>query len=374
MAKFSTTWNQHVNELISYVRCRPEIILNSKVLQIPENNRDEFYKIFDQARQSFLEYYFSTQLSEVDLLIRHFKNLKYKIKNELNLESITLPLALNRFILSPISFLTGQIREYQFALLKGDMNIEDFTSRCKLLVSKVLDDYYWQAFQYYSVLALLRELKPREIISVKAPEAGLHIKTQEVAGVFDKTPYMPTLQKASKIINFDSSSETMFITPNLIFYSSKLKTYASIRCGLREARWERSGTNNEKKYHKINKLNKVYGRGWFKLPFTVIHTDSSPMSLALVADREIIYQPQLVLFHQWSSKFSNFDRMREKIILCNNALRSTHGALFIHKNSDIFQHTKCEKLSSVKFEHDALSLNPILSSFGLLRKKEEAQS
>lgn len=226
----SSNWQKSYKELQDFITANPSIKISINIVAIPEDVRPEFYRLFDTVRVAFLEERFQALLDEAKCLSESYTKVEQEVMELLELDSITTPPSLHRFLHDPPNELIRELFDLLFDLVKEKIDFETFEQYASKDIEAAFRVLYRSGYEKWVVLSLLKPLESDKTFNVTPPRPeedaeGFQIRCEEA---------VPPPEE-SRNLSFKYEPISSLTVPDFIVHSAKLSQYVAIRTELGNA-------------------------------------------------------------------------------------------------------------------------------------------
>jgi hypothetical protein len=189
----NNSWQNTLNELNAYISANPDIVIKHDSIDIPENLRPGFYRLFDRVRQEIVQAELGELLDRAQILSNNYfaieqiickkhvsvdlsqKKAINQIKKTLSspfdrlrdkigfggfkFDEITLDEDLNQSLSCPPKGLSRVLFEPLFNLLQDKISVDDFNNTIKDNIPSAFRQLYHSGYEKWIILSLLKALK-----------------------------------------------------------------------------------------------------------------------------------------------------------------------------------------------------------------------
>jgi hypothetical protein len=157
---------QELASLVEFIRQNDSIVLSEKTISVAKENREEFYKRFDQVLESFITEEFQTELKDASVLAKRYKEVRDKLIASTNVGEISLPHSLETFLGSPKKAVAVALYDYLFTYLQGKMDEEELYSKLEKYAREHFERLQRCSFEPLIFMSVLLGLKPTKFWNV----------------------------------------------------------------------------------------------------------------------------------------------------------------------------------------------------------------
>ena len=282
----SNSWRQAYTDLKAFIAEHPEVEIKVNVVRIQENVRTEFYRLFDMVRVAFVDEKFPSLLDEAKSLSESYSKTELEVIEHVGLDGISMAADLREFLHNPKDRAIRELFNPLFDLLKGKVDTEIFEQKASRNAETTLRNLYRIGYEKWVMLSLvqllesdksfqvtLRQLDPREI-NRRTPTS--------------KEPVPPL--KESKRLSFEHEPYSILTVPDFIVHSARVNKYVAIRSEFREAMWTASDASENREWYPLDSITTLELED-----LILIYIAETPEEISLVADKERICRPDLII-------------------------------------------------------------------------------
>lgn len=303
----TNTWKDAYSTLNAFISEHPEIEIGNVKTRIPRSIRDDFYNVFDDFRKSFVTAKITEWLSLADELTSNYSDMEKKMTGLLSLDNVIMQPSLKRFIASPVNELSGILFDPVFDLLKGRTDLGYFEDNASNLIRSHFVLSYISAYQKWLVLLLIEQLVPGQILSVIMK----HLEPYEIhkSGVREE-PILPP--KEARDLHFRYENDAIFVAPDCIIKSEKLKKYVSFCTYIHTPNVSAVNRSEEREW--IN-ADYIQMREFPQIP---LYIGETPEEVALIGDKDYFCRPDAIILYnplaEWydeNALITNANKLKE---------------------------------------------------------------
>ncbi|MDD5401826.1 MAG: hypothetical protein PHU52_00955 [Dehalococcoidales bacterium] len=281
-----SNWQNLYQELTGYVAQNPQIKLGRELIKIPAEYRPEFYRRFNEVRSAFVNDEFQNFVMRARPLQESYTRTETEVKSSFCLADVKITPQLRWYVEDPVDGLRRAIYDLLFDLIRDKISMESFVNTGRKAITSFERKLQQEGYQNWVLLSLLNLLKPEKIFGVSLDVGESSIATAEKALPKD-APVMDPQETWE--ISLEHSLYSIFIVPDVIFYSTLLKKYVSIRSEVNIADWTAKNASENMEWLDIDS-NMLFTPG-----LILIYTHDNLNDLALVRDAKRIAKPDLAL-------------------------------------------------------------------------------
>jgi hypothetical protein len=208
-------WKQKYDSLKDYIMTNPEIHIDVSEVSIPEHLRDEFYKHFDDIRNSFVESNYASLPLEMDALCRNYIQSEKELTELLRLDRIELPVDLLSFLHNPKEGLVRWLYNRLFEMVQGKIIVDDFEQMAHDDLAATAAELFRLGYEAWAAITLILSLEPDEAFGVGLDE--------------DYEPLVAELEGIAFGRQFHHPAKRL---PEFILHSKKLDRHIAIKMPL----------------------------------------------------------------------------------------------------------------------------------------------
>lgn len=315
-------WHQAYTKLSDFTIEHPEIEIDVSRVRIPESVRPEFYRLFNTVRTAFIEEKLADLLNEARSLSEKYTKVEGEVIKLLELEEISLDTRLDRFLHNPIDELVRGIFDPLFDLLKGKVDIDTFEGVSLKELKDSFRRLYRSGYVKWVALSLVKLLEADKSFQIIPRELDY------VEGVLmEATPFeasAPAAEESKRLLFKHEPTTVLFTVPDFIVHSVRVNQYFAIRSEIGSALAVASDTSQKREWYSLDSI-AAMGAG-----LTFVYVDKNPEEISLVADREKICRPDLIIEFREQEDWYEKEGL-EKVKLNHDSLKPTLGTYIISR-------------------------------------------
>lgn len=291
-------WQNKYSKLTEFVSRQSGITITENLVSIPNSIRADFYSRFDDVRRTFIEQSLPVLLEQATELSKHVTQVKLTAMQQVELESITFPDRLDKFIEEPLDFLTRDIFDPLFDLMKEKIDIGTFSEIACNNIYNTFMELYPRGYEKWVELALLLSFKADRFYQFAEQEVSLYDE-HRAAGVVREEVAVP---KESVTMMFRDRPDTAFMVPDYVIHSSLLDKYVSLRGDINQPLANAVDACTDREWLALDTLANVWPSFDFK-GLTMLYLATDAQAISLVADKKRLCRPDIVIkcqaFEDW---------------------------------------------------------------------------
>ncbi len=309
-----THWQDVYAELESFVSNHPEVEIKPEKISLPNEYRPDFYRLFDLTRIAFVEEFFSVSMREAAVLSRHYLKAEHDVIKMLELDSISVPISVRRFMNNPVNECMRGLFDILFDLLLGRINSDIFKEKALKIISASYEPLYQAGYEKWVVLSLLILLDADKVFRSPVKDITMY-DVQKRGGVVEEEIPAP---KETKTIVFNDEPECCFVMPDVLVHSSRLDKYIAIRSQIVRT----LGIST-----KLSQAREWCARSLLVFDdLILIYVADQLEDVSLVADMQKICRPDLILYCKGRKPWTKTEELK----LAGDSLKPTSGAITIY--------------------------------------------
>jgi hypothetical protein len=281
----SNGWRKAYKELKDFITENSGIEIDKGAISIPGNTRPEFYRLFEAVRATFLEEKFPHLLERARLLNANYVEVEHEITELLRLEGVSLSAGLDVFLHHPKEGLIAELFDPLFDLLRGTLDTELFEQKAAECIEAAFRGRYSSAYGKWVVLSLLRLIESDKNfhVSLSIPPPRQRIRHPPGAEAL-----VPPLEE-SGVLSFQHQPSPTLTVPDFIVHSTKMNMYLGVISGLVAPMAVALDASDKREWYPVEFIPRLE-------PDTMlVYVDDKPEHIALVADRDRICRPDLIM-------------------------------------------------------------------------------
>lgn len=327
-------WYQAYKKLQTFITKHPEIQITSHVITLPEHVRPNFYRLFNQVRKTFVKEQLPNLPRETQRLRENYFTAEGDVKRLLNLEEISVPMDLYKFLNDAKDRLAQDLFNLVFNLLKEQIDTETFEKEAAKNLKRSYRELFQWTYQKWMILSLVRLLKANKIFFVTVPPIEMTSRGPKIV----IEPQSIPKPKESRQLSLLHDTTPVFIAPDFIIYSPLIHQFVSVgteignldmRAGVM---WKAAEVSPGREWYTLEALEPLWMRcSPLDLRFDLmIYTHEKIEDLALIADSERICRPDLILV--WLGRDDSLGKTIEKASLYKTFLNPKRGTFIVSQS------------------------------------------
>ena len=282
----SNNWKQEYEKLTHYVSEHPEIIIKQNQIRLPKDIREGFYTLFDATRKAIVSETMSEALDDTRKLLRSYHNAEQEAISLLNMQSITSQTTLQRFMDDLDDWLSRELFEPLFNLLKGTIDAQQLENICAGIIRSSVPVMYERAYGKWVAVSMIKLLEADELLTIPLPI----MHPRDRAGVGGKGTTEPVrVPQKSDSIDFEYLLGQLFTIPDFIVHSASLNKYVGIRTQYEDSLAEADNASNAKEWYPIKTV------GDTTSGMMLLYIADKAADIAIIADRVKICRPDVIM-------------------------------------------------------------------------------
>jgi hypothetical protein len=321
----SDDFRQAYTDLASFIAAHSEIEIGESVTSIPGDVRQDFYLLFNAARNAFLEEKFPQYVSPARTLKREYDSAAEEASAWLSIEEAPVASKLRRFLQDPCDSLTRELFDPLFDLLKKKETEDTFAMRASDEIETLFPILYRGGYEKWMLLALANLLQVQKAfrVPVREQQPGDRPKSAAYAPVEE----IPSPVESNSFL-FSQSSKAIFAAPDFIVYSSALNRYVGVRSEFRPGIYNAMNPNPEREWQPLDTDLLIL----LESGLALVYATENLEGIALVSDVAKLCRPDLALLCVDTQTMTQYGTL-EKIAMVEDRLRPTRGSYVIVNDS-----------------------------------------
>ncbi len=288
-------WKNAYAELDGYILRNPEIKLSKGITIIPVENREEFYRLFDNTTLAALKELTPEVFEEVLRLSKSYQAEAERLKQTLKIQEIKTPPRLNVLLNDPSNGLSRALFDAFFDFLKAPGDFEAFERKAEDMVETFWRPLHRQGYEDWAMISLANMLAPETVLASSWDEIAREcheLQPDQKRGWTEHN--VPQPEEVGAIELGHEGYDPAFIISDLIIRSRKLNRYVSFGAGLTDAAWYATNASENRNWIKLRErgLDLKPRLDW---PGFVINTANEAADISLIADFERFLQPEVMV-------------------------------------------------------------------------------
>jgi hypothetical protein len=209
------SWKDEHAALNRYIADNPGIVISPSEISIPQNLREEFYRLFDKVRTAFVETLYSSLPVDIESLCGHYLGIEREVIALLGIEKISMPMDLFSFLHTPKAGLARILYNQLFDLLQGKITADIFEALCVAHLKASAAELYRLGYEWWAGLSLIKLLEPDEafFVDLDPDDKPILAELKEIS--FGRQAHHPTIR-----------------IPELVLHSKRLDSYVAIKMAI----------------------------------------------------------------------------------------------------------------------------------------------
>ena len=286
-------WIDSYTELKDYIKQHSEIQISSAAVIIPDEFRGEFYRLFNDIRNGFVKERFAEQLADAHILGEKYSQIEKQLLDGSSLKTIYIDPALKWFLQDPVDGVSRKLFDLTFDFFQDKVTADTYEVLASEIASATLDKLFHDGYIRWTALSLIKMLEPK--VFYIAPVAD-QFTDPDLSAAHSRPGYTTDLPKLKIADEFslDMNENTELLPPNVIVYSERLGTFASISIDFHRVYRKLEEQNKKQEWFAIEELRQEFGIGniW---PELAIYLSDAAENLLVVAEYLLICRPDLTL-------------------------------------------------------------------------------
>jgi hypothetical protein len=346
------TWQQAYTSLSQFIARHPEIEIKPDSTCIPETVRPEFYSLFDQARQAYIEEKYPHLLSEAQALSASYLAAEVKVKAQLGLEQIKLKKPLDFLVADPVAGLQMSLFHLLFDQLKGKINAIEFDRLAQVNLTGDFRSLFQRGYERWLALSLIARVYADQLFQVYF--RGIirnDLMDIETPGYTEEAP-SPV---PADTISFEHTGYLLFTVPDFIVRSNLLGKFFSLRTVVDKPIAVASHRSEIREWIPFDEIAA-------KAPGIIpVYLADNPGELAIVSDRENFCRPDLIIECKSHPDWQNYDSL-DVIKHHHDILKPKLGTVIIIREpaTEPFFSVLGENVYLLRVGFDSTKLEPLI--------------
>lgn len=287
-------WTEAYGRLEEFVKASPGIRIEARVSVIPAESREQFYALFDSARQAFVREKLPTIWDEVHALSAGYLQAAAGLKTAGVTGIKTVP-ELDRLLADPARGLIRPLFNPMFDLLKGKISREEFEFGAQEAVGGYVGLLLKQGYQKWVILSLAGLVGPDRISAMPWDDIHEHCFELQPDQKRGFTEYSVPRPKDAGLITLGHEGEgPSFLLADIILHSPHTGMWITLADDLTDASWAAKNPTTAREWLKLR--NK--GQDQKPLPYwpdMVAYADMRVENIGLIGDFSSLLRPDVII-------------------------------------------------------------------------------
>ncbi len=350
----ANSWQKAYSELTDFIAEHSAVEIEASRVRLLDDVRPEFYRLFDDVRNTFTEEKFSALLNEATPLSTNYLKVEQEIVRLLGLEDVLMEADPLRFLHDPIDQLIRGLFDPLFDLLKGKIDAETFEATSSRNIRTSFGPLYRLGYEKWVALSLVRLLEADKSFQVTPPEFTLY-DAEKAESLIAEWVWAP---EGSNHILFKYDPKPALMVPDLVVHSAKVNRYIALRSQIGEAIGMSTVFSEKREWLPVSSV-RALGSG-----LTLIYVADNPEEISLVADVDKICRPDLVIECREQKDWYYKREALEKVKLHHDSLKPRLGTYMVSRELVPEQelNSQEEDIHILTVGFDQFKLEPIISA------------
>jgi len=287
-------WKEAYGRLEEFTKSSPGIRIEPRLTVIPAGSREQFYALFDEARQAFVRQKMPTVWREAHELSAGYLQAAGSLKVP-GLTGIKTTPELERLLADPARGLIRPLFNPMFDLLKGKISHEEFEFGAPEAVGAWAGQLFKQGYQKWVMLSLAGLVGPDRISAM--PWDDIHEQCFELQPDQKRgfTEYsVPRPKDASRITLGHEGEGPSLLLADIIVHSPDTGLWITLLDDLTDASWTAKNPTTAREW--LTLRNK--GQDLKPLPYwpdMVAYADKRVENIGLIGDFSSLLRPDVII-------------------------------------------------------------------------------
>jgi len=287
-------WKEAYARLEEFVKASPRIRIEARLSVIPAEAREQFYALFDSARQAFVREKMPTVWSEVHDLSAAYLEAAAGLKAP-GVTGIKTAPELDRLLNDPARGLIRPLFDPLFDLLKGKISHQEFEFGAQELVGGYVGLLLKQGYQKWVILSLAGLTRPDRISAMPWDDIHEHCFELQPDQKRGFTEYSVPRPKDAEMITLGHEGEgPSFLLADIIVHSPDTGLWVTFLDDLTDASWAAKNPTTAREW--LTLRNK--GQDQKPLPYwpdMVAYADMRVENIGLIGDFSSLLRPDAII-------------------------------------------------------------------------------
>jgi len=161
-----TAWKKEYGRLREYIAANPEIVIKKNEISIPQQFREEFYRIFDDIRRMIAANHLDALPVNARMLSERYIQVEKEAAKLLGVEKFDMPVDLDIFLRNPEEGLIRAVYNRLFDLIQGKIDEAEFEHLARESTLSYVTELFRFGYERWAGLELIKLLEPEEAFFV----------------------------------------------------------------------------------------------------------------------------------------------------------------------------------------------------------------
>jgi len=345
--------------LTDYISQHPQIEIGDSVVSIPEEVRAGFYRVFNAAREAFVEEKIPILLDRAGLLRENYARAEEGLAGLLSWEETPTVSPVQRFLRNPRESMARELFDSMFNLLKGRESLESFEQKGRGKIAAAWTALFRGGYERWAVLSLVRLLAPGVLLRVNVRPLNPGERGKSAA----QTPSVETpAPERSAALLFSQPYNATLAVPDLIVQSAAVHRFVGIRSEFRQGLYNATNPSREREWGRITTDLLIS----LESGLTLVYAGDDPESVSLVADATKFCRPDLVLCCV-DARSVGKNEVMEKVAAADSRLNPVKGCYVVASESwpdtrETDENGVASRIHVLQAGYDEFKLSPIVDA------------
>ncbi|MBN1368695.1 MAG: hypothetical protein JW954_00475 [Dehalococcoidaceae bacterium] len=288
-------WKEAYGQLEAFVKANPRIRIEHRVTVIPAESREQFYALFDEARQAFVGQKMPTVWNEAHQLSAGYLAAAGKLATVPGVTGVKTAPELDRLLKDPARGLIRPLFNPLFDLLKGKISHEEFEFGAQEAVGLYTGSLLKQGYQKWVILSLAGLVGPDRISAMPWDDIHEHCFELQPDQKRGFTEYSVPRPKDAEMITLGHEGEgPSFLLADIIVHSPQSGLWITLSDDLTDASWAAKNPTTARQW--LTLRNK--GQDQKPLPYwpdMVAYADPRVENIGLIGDFSSLLRPDAII-------------------------------------------------------------------------------
>ncbi|MDD5703970.1 MAG: hypothetical protein PHU23_18210 [Dehalococcoidales bacterium] len=211
------SWEDSLKTLSEYISSNDQIKIKENYIEIAEENKEEFYTLFNKVRSDFVTCETGELLDKANCMIDQYQKSKDYIKKSYDIKDIAMSQETLRFLDSPQEELRRPLFDLLFKLMAGTITVLTFREEAMKAIWVSFCELYSSVYEVWLLLSMIKTSRSKRIFTIDnlVIDESRFSKARMSRIAIGNVASVPEPQIANEI-NFSKAPLLQFVVPDMI--------------------------------------------------------------------------------------------------------------------------------------------------------------
>ncbi len=287
-------WENAYQRLNEFIKSNPSIRIKPGMTIIPTETREQFYSLFQIAREAFIFEKMPTAWNEAHLLSSSYAEVT-KLDSLPKITEVKTTPNLDKLFTNVRKSLTWPLFNPLFDLLQGKITFNAFERLSQEAVENSIEALLKKGYQKWIILSLARLIEPDKIMAMPWDEIHdycFELQPDQKRGAIKYS--VPRPRQVNQITLGHELASPSFLLADIIMRSKQTGSWITLIDGLKDASWTASNRTTAREWLKIRNA----GQDLKPLdywPAIAAYKDNKAENIGLIGDFSYFLRPDVLI-------------------------------------------------------------------------------